>query len=186
MLIFDRCFAAPSQQWTVKELDYQLQFMLALIGGNENKKNYFPSSEDHIDRMPLPSMPMGDSFVYVVSLIHSLKTHFAVRYPNCVRWSTEQENRWCNQDGQIEHHHSMIFSYQSKDLSVNMHWKAGILKGQQVSISIEAKDHKQIGIELPLGSWKIDQQTNDFDVHITKFEIEMQILVNILCKSMAF
>ena len=186
MLTFDHCFTDPNQQWSVNELDYQLQFMLALINSDNNQKKYFPALQDNIGRIPLLSIPTNDSFVYIISLIHHLKNQFTARYSNCIRWSMEEKNQWCSQDGQIEHHHLMIFSYQSKDLSVDIDWKARILEDQQISISIEAKDHNKVSIELPLGSWQINKQTNDFDSHMLKFEIEMTILINLLCQSIGF
>lgn len=186
MLTFDHCFTESNQQWSVNELDYQLQFILALIDGDKNQKNYFPALRDDIGCIPLPSIPTNDSFIYIVSLIHHLKNYFAARYPNCIRWSMEEKNGWYSQDGQIDHHHSMFFSYQSKELSVDTNWKARIVDNQQISISIEAKDHNKVGIELPLGFWRINNQTNDFDIHMLKFEIEMEILINLLCQSMGF
>jgi hypothetical protein len=186
MLIFDRSFGAPNQQWSVDELDYQLQFMVALIEGEKEKSSYIPSTRNTNDYMSLPFIPLGDPFVYVVSLIHHLKNQFAARYSNCIRWSTGEKNRWCSQDRTIENYDLMIFSYQSKNLSVDVTWHVTILKEKQFIISIKAKDHNKINILLPLGLWKINEKKNDFDVHLKYFEMEMKILINILCQSIAF
>jgi hypothetical protein len=184
-LIFDRSFAGPDQQWSVAELDYQLQFMLALIEGEKEEGNYFPSSQNTNNNTLSPSIPLGDPFVYVVSLIHQLKTQFAARYSKCVRWSTDKKNRWCSQDGKIENYDLLIFSYQTKNLSVDINWNVRILREQQFSICIIAKAPNKIDIELPLGLWKINEQTTDFDIHLKNFETEIKVLINILCQSIA-
>jgi hypothetical protein len=71
ILVFDRSFAGPEEQWSVDELDYQLQFITALIDGEKDDANYFssPPPENTSDNMSLPSFLLRDSFVYVVSLI---------------------------------------------------------------------------------------------------------------------
>ncbi len=187
MLIFDRSFAGPEQQWSVDELDYQLQFMIALIEGEKEEVNYFPPSPQSTkDNMLLPFIPLGDSFVYVVSLIHHLKHQFAARYSQCVRWSNEEKNRWSSQDGRIEHIDLLIFRYQTKNLSIDINWNVRILREKKFSIFIKAKINDKIDIEVPMGVWKINEQTNDFDLHFNNFEVEIKILIKILCRSNAF
>ncbi len=80
----------------------------------------------------------------------------------------------------------LIFSYQTKQLSVDINWNVRIMKEQQFSICIKAKDHNKVNIELPLGVWKINEQTNDFHIHFKNFEMEIKFLINILCKSIGF
>ncbi|CAF4857462.1 unnamed protein product, partial [Rotaria sp. Silwood2] len=83
-LIFDRGFGDPNQQWSVDELDYQLQFMLTLITNENEQVNYFPAPQIINSIILSPSIPLEDPFVYVISLIHHLKHQFATRYSKCV------------------------------------------------------------------------------------------------------
>jgi hypothetical protein len=182
MLIFDRCFAGPDQQLSVNELDYQLQFIISLIEGEKVEFNYFPPPQNPNNYM---FIPLEDPFVYIVSLIHQLKYQFAARYSQCVRWSTEEENRWSSQDGSIEHLDLLIFRYQTKNLSINFNWNIKMLRDKYFSIHIKTKINDKIDIEIPMGIWKIDQQTNHFDLHLKNFEMEIKILVNIICQSIA-
>jgi hypothetical protein len=187
MLTFDRSFSGPNQQWSVVELDYRLQFMLALIEGERKEINYFPPLLSNMNgHMSSPAIPMGDPFVYVVSLIHHLKNQFATLYSKYVRWSNDEKNRWCSQDERIEHYDLLIFSYQTKNLSIGIHWNVRLLKEKQFEICIKAKSNDKIDIELPLGLWNINEQTNDFVNHLKSFQMDMKILINILCQSIAF
>jgi hypothetical protein len=182
-LIFDRGFAGPSQQWSVDELDYQLQFVLTLIGNENEQINYFPAPSKINDDMSSISIPSEDPFVYVVTMIHHLKHQFAARYSKCLRWSTEKRNNWKMEDGRIKNYDLLTFSYQGKDLAVNIELEAEILKEQPVLFYVKAKTHNNIVIELPLGLWKTNEQTPDFETHLKKFEMEIKTLINILFKS---
>jgi hypothetical protein len=187
MLVFDRSFGGPEKQWSVDELDYQLEFIISLIDGQRDEVNYFSSPPQNTNNsISSISIPSEDSFIYVVSLIHYLKHQFAARYSRCVRWSTEEKNRWSSQDGRIEHVDLLIFRYQAKNLSIDFNWNVKMLKDKHFSIDIQAKINNKIDIELPMGIWKINEQTNDFDLHFNNFEMEMKILINIICRSNAF
>lgn len=184
MFIFDRSFAGPDQQWSADELQNQLQFIITLIGEEKEGINYFPPSPppNTNDHIPLPCIPFGDSFVYIVSLIHQLKTHFAMRYSNYIRWSSNENSRWLNQNGSIENTDMLIFHYQTKNLAININWIVRIWPDQRFFLGIEATHGNKFNIELPLGIWEITEQTNDFQQHLNDFEIEMKILINILCR----
>jgi hypothetical protein len=176
MLIFDRAFDSPEQQWPVDELDYQLQFLIALIDDdqlslNQNKNDWISLS---------PSIPLDDPFVYLVSLIHHLKHHFVQQYSQKVRWSTNENNHWSSNDGIIKHKHLLIFDDKEKNLSVDIHWEIKILQNHHFHISIQAKDQKNINIQLPMGSYSIDEQTNQFCFQ--NFQLEMKTLIHILCQ----
>jgi hypothetical protein len=187
MLIFDRSFGGPEKQWSVNKLDYQLQFIISLIDGQRDEVNYFSSPPQNTNNsISSLSIPLEDSFIYVVSLIHHLKHRFAARYSQCVRWSTEEKNRWSSQDGKIEHVDLLIFRYKTKNLSIDLNWNVKMLRDKHFSIDIEAKINDKIDIDVPMGIWKIDQQTNHFHLHFNNFEMEMKILINIICQSIAF
>jgi hypothetical protein len=180
MLVFDRSFANPEQQWSVDELDYQLRFLIALI---DSKDNSFPSNQNTNDQNLSPSIPLEDPFVYLVSLIHHLKHYFVQRYSQHVRWSTNENNFWSYQDGIIEHKHLLIFHDQGKNLSIDIHWHIKILKDQQFDISIQAKDQKNIKIQLPMGRYEINEQINHFHLYFQIFQIEIKTLIHILFQS---
>jgi hypothetical protein len=183
MLIFDRSFGGPEQQWSVNKLDYQLEFIISLIDSQRDEVNYFPSPPQNTNNsISSLSIPSEDSFIYVVSLIHHLKHQFAARYSQCVRWSNEEKNRWSSQDGKIEHVDLLIFRYQTKNLSIDINWNVKMLRDKHFSIDIQAKINNKIDIELPMGIWKI----NDFDLHFNNFEMEIKMLIKILCRSNAF
>jgi hypothetical protein len=181
-LIFDRAFGGPNQQWSADELDYQLQFIFALIQNENEQINYFPTPQNTVLSL---SIPFEDPFVYVVSLVHHLKRQFAIRYSKCVRWSIEKKNSWSIQNERIENYDLLIFSSQGKDLSVDIKWNIQILKEHQLLVYIKARIDNKIIIELPMGIWKINEQTPDFEVNLTNFEMEIKILINILFKSIA-
>ena len=162
MFIFDRGFAGPDQQWSVDELQNQVQFIITLIGEEKEGINYFPSSPNTNDHLPLPRIPSGDPFVYIVSLIHQLKTHFATHYSTNIRWSSNEKSHWYNQNGRIENTDLLIFHYQAKNLAININWVVRILSNQRFFLDIEANDGNKFNIELPLGVWEITEQTNDF------------------------
>lgn len=185
MLIFDRSFGNPDQQWSVVELDYQLQLIIVLIDGEREGMNYFPSPSNLNSNISSSIIPYEDPFIYVVSLIYHLKKQFSIRYSNCIRWSSNEKNHWHSQDEKIECNDLLIFSYQTKNLSINIQWNVLLLKEQHLLITIKAKISDKIHIELPLGIWKITEQTNDFHHHLNNFEIEMKSLINILCQSIA-
>jgi hypothetical protein len=186
MLIFDRSFAGPEQQWSVNELDYQFQFMISLLESERAETNYFSPPQTTNNQLSSLSIPLGDSFVYIVTLIHHLKHQFAARYCQCVRWSTEEKYRWSSQDGRIEHFDLLIFRYQTKYLSIDIHWNVRLLRDKHFSIDIKAKIKDKIDIEIPMGIWKINEQTHHFDLHLNNFEMEMKILINIICQSIEF
>jgi hypothetical protein len=173
MLIFDRAFDNPEKQWTVDQLDYQLQFLIALIDDDQLLLN-----ENTTDCLSLsPSIPLDDPFVYLVSLIHHLKHHFVQQYSQKVRWSTNENNHWSYNDGIIEHKHLLIFNDKQKNLSIDIHWNIKILQNHQFDISIQAKDQ----IQLPIGRYSIDDQINQFCFQ--NFQLEMKTLIHILCQS---
>ncbi|CAF3317114.1 unnamed protein product, partial [Rotaria sp. Silwood2] len=182
-LIFDRGFGDPNQQWSVDELDYQLQFMLTLITNENEQVNYFPAPQIINSIILSPSIPLEDPFVYVISLIHHLKHQFATRYSKCVRWSTEKKNSWNAQNGRIENYDLLIFSCQEKNFQIDIKWDVQLLQEQNFLFYVKARTDNKIIIELPLGVWKINEQTVNFEVHLQNFEIEIKTLINILFKS---
>ena len=175
MLVFDRSFANPEQQWSVNELDYQLQFLVALIDGDQ-----FPSTQNTNDQISSPAIPLEDPVVYLVSLIHHLKRCFADRYSQYVHWLTNENNDWSIRDGTIEHKHLLIFHDQEKNLSIDIHWYIEIDKDKYFDISIQAKDQKDFNIQLPMGRYESDKQINSFPLYFTIFQMEMKTLIHIL------
>jgi hypothetical protein len=143
--------------------------------------NYFPPPQN--TNIPIP---LEDPFVYMVSLIHHLKHQLAVRYPQCVRWLTEEKNCWLNQDGRIEHDDLLIFCYQTKNLPIHIHWNVKMLDDKDFSIDIKLKANENINLELPMGIWKINEQTTNFDLHFNSFEMKIKMLIDIICQSIAF
>ncbi|CAF2925076.1 unnamed protein product [Rotaria sp. Silwood2] len=182
-LVFDRGFGDPNQQWSVDELDYQLQFMLTLITNENEQVNYFPAPQIINNIILSPSIPLEDPFVYVISLIHHLKHQFATRYSKCVCWSTEKKNSWNAQNGRIENYDLLIFSCQEKNFQIDIKWDVQLLQEQNFLFYVKARTDNKIIIELPLGVWKINEQTVNFEVHLQNFEIEIKTLINILFKS---
>ncbi|CAF3693938.1 unnamed protein product [Rotaria sp. Silwood1] len=182
-LIFDRGFGDPNQQWSVDELDYQLQFMFTLITNENEQVNYFPAPQIMNDIILSPTIPLEDPFVYVVSLIHHLKHQFATRYSKCVRWSTDKKNSWNAQNGRIENYDLLIFSCQEKNFPIDIKWDVQLLQEQNFLFYVKARTDNKIIIELPLGVWKINEQTATFEVHLQNFEMEIKTLINILFKS---
>lgn len=178
MLIFDRAFANPEEQWSVNELDYQLQFVIALIDDVQS-----PLIQNTSDPILFPSIPLEDFVVYFVSLIHYLKHCFVHRYSQYVHWSTNENNHWSFQDEIIEHKHLLIYNHQEKNLSIDIHWRIKRLKDQHFDISIQAKDQKNINIQLPIGTYQINDQTNQFHYYFQNFQMEIQTLIHILLKS---
>lgn len=174
MLVFDRAFAIPEQQWSVNELDYQLQFLTALINDDQ-----FPSHQTTNDKISSPTIPLEDPFVYLVSLINHLKHCFADRYSQHVHWLTNENNYWSIQDGIIEHKHKMIVRDQGKNLSVDIHWHSKIHNDQHFDISIQANDH----IQLPMGRYPVNNQINQFDFHFQNFQMEIKTLIYILLQT---
>ncbi len=178
MLVFDRAFANPEQQWSVNELDYQLQFLVALIDDDQS-----PLNQNTNDQISSPSIPLGDLFVYLVSLIHHLKQNFAHQYSQYVRCSMNENNHWSSQDDIIEHKHVLIYHDQGKNLSIDIHWHIKILKDQHFDISIQANDQKNINIQLPMGSYEINEHINSFHLYFKNFQMEIKTLIHILIQS---
>jgi hypothetical protein len=165
---------------------FQGSFSVPHIRQPPLEPNYFPPPQTTNIPISSPSIPLEDPFVYLVSLIHHLKHQFAVRYSQCVRWSTEQKNHWLSQDTRIEHDDLLIFSYQTKDLPIHIHWNVKMLDDKDFSIDIKAKADENINIELPMGIWKLNEQTTNFDLHFNNFEMKIKMLINIIYQSIAF
>ena len=108
-----------------------------------------------------------------VSLIHHLKNQFSTSYPKCIRWSTEPKSRWLTPDSRIQNYDLLFFSYQGKDLSVNIKWEMKTLANKQISACVQRATQNQIAIELPLGFGKMIENPMDF-------QMEIKTLVNIL------
>jgi len=178
MLVFDRAFANPEQQWSVNELDYQLQFLIALVNDDQSLLN-----QNTNDQISSPSIPLEDPFVYLVSLIHHLKHNFTHQYSQQVRCSMNENNHWSSQDGIIEHKHVLIYQDQGKNLSIDIHWHIKLLKDQHFDISIQANDQKNINIQLPMGRYEINEQINSFHLYFQNFQMEIKTLIHILFQS---
>ena len=71
----------------------------------------------------------------------------------------------------------MFFSYQGKDLSVDIKWEIKILANKQISACAQEGTRNPIAVELPLGFWKMSEPSVDF-------EMEMKTPVNILLSIM--
>ncbi|UJR16586.1 hypothetical protein I4U23_003486 [Adineta vaga] len=184
MLIFDRGFTNPGHQWSIDELDYQFQWITTLLMERHEQVNYFPVSLNINTQTLSSSIPFGDLFIYIVSLINQLKTQLVTRYCTCMRWSTEGKSRWITEDKRIENHDVLVFWYQESNLTIDIQWHIQILQENQFKLHIKANGSNQVAIELPLGIWTMKQQANDFDTLLNSFEIEMKILITILLESL--
>ncbi|CAF1131778.1 unnamed protein product [Adineta ricciae] len=177
MLIFDRGFAGPDQQWSIDELDYQLQCIIVPLQGKHERTDYFPVSSTVNAEPTLPVISFEDPFVCMVSMIYNLKTRLVDRYRKCMRWSSQGKNQWITEHKLIENRDMLIFWYQGTDLTIDIHWNVTILENDQFKLVINAKGPDKVNLELPLGSWSIKQPSADFEILLKSVELKMKILI---------
>ena len=151
-------------------MDYQIRFLVRLLDNESASFN---------DKISSPSIPLEDPFVYLVSLIHHLKTECS-QYIHC---SINESNHWSFQNGLLEHKHLLTYHKEGQNHSIDIHWHIKILEDHHFNISIHAKDQKNINIQLPMGQYKIDEQRNPFYLYFKIFHMEMNTLIFILLQS---
>lgn len=163
---------------------FQDYYLVPYIQESPIKSNYFPSLQNTTITISSLCIPSKDPFIYIVSLIYYLKEQLTMNYSQCVRWLTEQKNHWFTQHQRIEHDDVLIFSYQTKSLPIHIHWNINLLEDNTFSIDIKGKVNENKRIELPIVIYKIGRQTYDF--HFNNFQMQIKILVDSLCQSIAF
>ncbi|CAF1078081.1 unnamed protein product [Adineta ricciae] len=182
-LIFDRGFARPDQQWSIDELDYQLQCIIMPLQNKHERTDYFPVSSTVNTNPTLSVIPFEDPFVCMVSMIYNLKTRLVNRFLKCMGWSSQGKNQWITEDKRIENRDMLIFGYQGTNLTIDIHWNVTILENDRFKLVINAKGPDTVNSELPLGSWNIRQPSTDFEILLKSVELKIKILICILSQS---
>lgn len=180
-MIFDRGFGLPKDQWSIEELQYQVDHLLQLTTMNDEENRYLPPplSQKQIESSLFTS-PKSNSFLQLASLIDSLKQQFTARYP-IVQWSTDEKCQWKGHSYHVQVGDSLTFHQNGRYILIETCCSATIRKNGEVEMIFKAKsDPTGTKLIVSLGIWK------DFDQDNTKkniyqiFELQMKIFIEIL------
>lgn len=169
-LLFDRGFEGPDRQWSVNELDHQLQLALALLQSDKERGDRVPMSANVIAR---PTYTVRDPVPCITLLIAQLKSQLVNRHSQCLRWSTGEHNRWKVQSKEIENQDVLLFRFREKEFSLDVRWCVEISSGSQFSLRVCVSGSNTLAVELPLGVRINHPPSEDFDRLLKNLETDM-------------
>ncbi|CAF3930113.1 unnamed protein product [Rotaria sp. Silwood2] len=169
-LIFDRGFAKPQLQWSINELQHQIQLIFELI---TNMKNY----DDSIQQSLTASMVSNELFIRLASFINIIKHHFVTHcvWFDSIHWSLNENNRWSGNNQIIHNDDILIVGEHELPIKLNI---IRLENEKNLKICMEIKMNEMNTVELPFDVWREDEIENELGTIMNIFIMEFMNFYN--------